>query len=134
MGGINGDMIEFRIEWILNEEQIKAVARKHRDAEKNTMINPRKARTCDPTETVLDLAKITPAQAFQIPPQPGIRYFQRELLGVGSFGKVWRVIDVDSGRLMAMKQIDWVPRSQKQDYASKVRGEVELMRRSKHVR
>ncbi len=134
MGGINGETIEFQIEWILNEDQIKEVVRKHRDAEKETITNPRKARTRDPTETVLNSAIMTPDQAFQRPSQSGIRYFKRELRGTGSFGKVWRAIDVDSGRVMAMKQIDCVPGSQEQDHVRKVRREVELMRRSKHVR
>ena len=134
MGGIKGELLEFQIEWILKEDRIKEVARKHRDAEKNTITNPRKARTRDPTETVLNSAKMTPDEAFQRPSQPRIRYFKRDLLGVGSFGKVWRTIDVDSGRIMAMKQIDYVPGSQEQDHVRKVRREVELMRRSKHVR
>ena len=134
MGGTKGEMIEFEIEWILDEDQIKKVAREHRDAEKNTITNPRKARTRDPTETVLNSAKMTPEEAFLTPSQSRLRYFKRELLGLGSFGKVWRTIDVDSGRVMAMKQIDRVPGSQEQDYVRKVRREVELMRRAKHVR
>ena len=77
---------------------------------------------------------MTPEQAFQRPSQTGLRYLKRDLRGVGSFGRVWRAIDVDSGRVMAMKQIDWVPGSQEQDHVTKVRREVELMRRAKHVR
>lgn len=134
MGGINGELIQFKIEWILTELEIKEIVRKHRDEEKDTMTNPKKARTRDPTETVLTSAIMTPEQAFQRPFQTGLRYLKRDLRGVGSFGRVWRAIDVDSGRVMAMKQIDWVPGSQEQKQVKKVRREVELMRRSKHVR
>ena len=134
MGGINGEMIEFQIEWILNEDQLKKVARKHRDVEKDSITNPRKARMRDPTETALTSAIMTPDQAFQRPSQSGLRYFKRELHGAGSFGEVWRAIDVDSGRVMAMKRIDCVPVTKEQDHVRKLRREVELMRRSKHVR
>lgn len=134
MGGINGDLVKFQLEWILNEGQIKEVARKHRDVGKDMIRNPRKARTRDPTKTALPSVRMTPDQAFQNTSQSALRYFRRDLLGVGSFGKVWRAIDVDSGQVMAMKQIDWVAGSQDQDYVKRVRGEVELMRRAKHVR
>jgi len=134
MGGINGELFRFKIEWILKEHEIKEVVRKHWDEEKGMITNPRKARTLDPTETALPSAMMTPEEAFQGPSQTGLRFFKQNLLGVGSFGKVWRTIDVDSGRVMAMKQIDWVPGSQEQERIRKVRREVELMRRSKHVR
>ncbi len=134
MGGINGDLIRFKIEWILKEDKIREVVKKHWDEEKGTITNPRKARTRDPTETVLTSAMITPEQAFREPNQTGLRYLKRRLLGVGAFGRVWRTIDVDSGQVMAMKRIDWVPGSQEQERVRKVRREVELMRRSKHVR
>ena len=134
IGGINGDLFQFEIEWIVSEHEIKEFVRKHRDAKKDMITNPRKARTRDLVETALTSAKMTPEQAFQRPSQTGLRYFKRDLLGVGSFGKVWRAIDVDSGRVMAMKQIDWVPGSQEQEHITKVRMEVELMRRSKHMR
>ena len=134
MGGINGDLVKFQLEWILNESQIKEVARKHRDVGKDSISNPRKARTRDPTKTALPSVRMTPDQAFRNKSQSALRYFMRNLLGVGSFGKVWRAIDVDSGQVMAMKQIDWVTGSQDQDYVNRVRREVELMRRAKHVR
>lgn len=134
MGGNKGDLIQFSLEWILREDQIKAIARKHREAEKGLITNPRKARTRDLTDTVLPSTEMTPDQAFIQPSQLGLRYLKRNLLGLGSFGKVWRAIDVDSGRVMAMKQIDWVPGSQEQNYVARIRTEVNLMRLAKHVR
>ena len=101
---------------------------------KDLIRNPRKARTRDPTETTLPSVRMTPDQAFRNTSQTTLRYFKRDLLGVGSFGRVWRAIDVDSGQVMAMKQIDWVAGSQNQHYIKKVHDEVELMRRAKHVR
>lgn len=133
MGGVNGDLIEFRLEWILNEEQIRTVVRKHRDATKGLVTNPRKARTRDPTDTVLPSAYMTPDQAFIKPSQLRLRYFKRNLVGTGSYGKVWRVIGTDTGRVMAMKQFFSVPQEQERKYVAQVRCEVELMRRAKHV-
>lgn len=132
MGGKNNDLIQFKIEWILDEYQIREVARKHRDAGKDLITNPRKAQTRDETDTVLPSAQITPDQAFIKPTQLGLRYFQQGLLGLGSYGKVWRVIGFDCGRVMAMKRIDRVPGEQEQVQLAKVRGEVELMRLAKH--
>ena len=134
MGGIKGDLIQFSLEWLMHEDQIKAIARKHRDAEKGSITNPRKARTRDLTDTVLPSAEMAPDQAFKQPDQLRLRYVKRDLLGVGSFGKVWRAINVDSGRVMAMKQIDWVPGSQEQNHVARIRTEVNLMRLAKHVR
>lgn len=134
MGGKNNDLIQFRLEWILNEDQIREVARKHRDAVKGLITDPRRARTRDPTDTVMPSAQMTPDQAFIKPTQSGLRHFKRNIVGVGTYGSVWRVIGVDSGRVMAMKQINRVPGAQEQNHLAKVRGEVELMRLAKHVR
>ena len=134
MGGKYGNLYQFRIEWILDEDKVKAAAERHKVEKKEVIINPRTARTHDPTETILPSQMITPDQAFQKHRSTGMRYFKMALIGVGSFGKVWRVIDVDSGKLMAMKHIEWVPRQRDQEHVRKVRREVELMRRAKHVR
>lgn len=133
MGGKQGDLIKFKLDWILNEEQIRTVVRKHRDASKGLVTNPRKARTRDPTDTVLPSAYMTPDQAFIKPSQLRLRYFKRDLVGTGSYGKVSRVIGTDTGRVMAMKQFFSVPQEQERKYVAQVRCEVELMRRAKHV-
>ena len=134
MGGKYGDLIEFELQWIQKEDNIKNIIKKQLNQRNIRITNPRKARTRDATKTALTSAILTPEQAFQTSSQTGLRYFKREFRGGGSFGRVWRVIDVDSGRIMAMKQIDCLPQQQKQEYFRIVRQEVELMRRSKHVR
>lgn len=138
MGGVHNNLIEFRLEWIKNEDEIKEVIKKHRDAVQEIITNPRKARTRDPAITTMPSAMMTPLtpdQAFQKPSNSALRYYKQtsKILGVGSFGSVWRVVDVDTGRIMAMKRIDR-KRSQAQPYLVKARREVELMRRAKHVR
>ena len=133
MGGVKGDLIQFRLEWILDEDEMKDVARKHRDASKGSVTNPRKARTRDLTDTILPSVQMTPDQAFIRPSQQKIRYLKRDIKGVGSFGKVSRVIGVDTGRVMAMKQFHCVPQTQEWEYNAKVHWEVELMRLAKHV-
>ena len=133
MGGVNGDLIKFKLEWMVKEDQIKTVVKESWNAKRHSITNPRKARTCDLTETTLPSFRMTRDQAFQGRDASAVRYHKRSLLGAGTFGKVWRVIDVDSGQLAAMKQIEWSPRSRDQTHLSKVRKEVELMRRAKHV-
>ena len=134
MGGTNRNLIEFELQWIAKEEKIKRIIKIHIQNQKVKITNPRKARTHDTTETVLHSTLMTPDQAFQESSQTGPRYLKRELLGSGSFGSVWRVIDIDSGQLMAMKQIDCLPQQQQQAQFRNARREVELMRRSNHVR
>ena len=133
MGGIKGDLIQFRLEWILNEDQIKDVARRHRDASRGSITNPRKARTRDLTDTILPSAQMTPDQAFIKPSQLGLRYLSQTLVGVGSYGNVRRVIGIDTGRVMAMKQFHCVSQAQESNHVAQVHREVELMRRAKHV-
>ena len=133
MGGINGETFEFEIEWLVKEGEIQKTARDHREAGKRMVTNPRVARTRDPTETVAGSAIMSPDEAFISPHQLGMRYFRQKMLGSGSFGTVWRAIDVDSGRVMAVKRCNYVQGSQPQEYVQRVRREVELMRRAKHV-
>lgn len=128
MGGKNGDLIEFQLQWIKNEKEIKSIISKQLNNRKGDVCNPRKIQTRDATGTA------TPEQAFQENSQTGIRYFKRDLRGDGSFGKVWRVIDIDTGRVMAMKQFCYHSQQQKQVHFVTVRREVELMRRAEHVR
>ena len=134
LGGVNGTLFEFRIEWIQNEQKIIELARARRAEKQGTITNPREARTFDPSETVLPSLLMTPEQAFETPGSMGIRYFKQELKGNGSYGTVWQAIDVDSGRVMAMKQIRWVRGQHDRNHIRKVRREVELMRIARHVR
>lgn len=131
MGGKKGDLIKFRLDWIMDEDQIKRVARTHRIASKGLITNPRKARTHDPTDTILPSAHMTPDEAFIKPSQLALRYFKRDFLGSGSYGRVWRVIGVDTGRVMAMKEFQSVG---ERHHVAKVYREVNLMRLAKHVR
>ncbi len=139
MGGVHHNLIEFRLEWIKSEDEIKAIFKKHRAAAEASIIHPRKARTRDPTITTLPstmMTPLTPDQAFQRPTVSSLRYYKQrsKVLGKGAFGTVWRAVDVDTGRIMAMKHIQWKSGPQAQAYISRVQQEVELMRRAKHVR
>lgn len=139
MGGIHNNLIEFRLEWLKSEEEIRELIQNHHDAAQQSIINPRMARTRDPTITTLPSAimtPLTPDQAFQKPSNSALRYYKQrsKLLGKGAFGEVWRVVDIDTGRIMAMKKTCWKSGSQAQADINRVRQEVELMRRAKHVR
>ena len=133
MGGVKGDLIQFRLEWLLDEDEMRDVARRHRDASKGSVTNPRKARTRDLTDTILPSVQMTPDQAFTKPSQLKIRYLSQTLVGVGSYGKVKRVIGIDTGRVMAMKEFHCVSQAQQLEHVAQVEREVELMRLAKHV-
>jgi serine/threonine protein kinase len=36
------------------------------------------------------------------------RYYKKEKLGQGSFGEVWKAVDVDAGKFVALKLIKWL--------------------------
>ena len=150
MGGVNGDLIQFQLEWHVDKSQLKEAIRYHWHETKDLITNPRKARTLDPTETAPAfgltenaltfgpaetrlISAISRGQDLQRSSHPGLRFAKREVLGSGTYGNVWQVLDVHCGRFVAMKRIARPSGSQRPAHAKKVRREVELMRRARHV-
>ncbi len=97
IGGVSCDLIRFSLEWHQNtfdvEEQVK-----------NRVDNPRLARTVDEAPTVLPSQRLT---RIHTPGnrEPRIRYAKLVELGRGQFGEVWKAVDVDLGRIFAVKMI-----------------------------
>lgn len=132
MEGPQGKLLSFKLEWILDEEKQQQAVQRQRGAIFRSWQDPRKARTRNDVDTVLASAFLTPQQAFKSFDELSMRHFPRQCLGKGTYGTVFRTIDLDSGRVMAVKNI---PKVRGQDKAlNKVKLEVEIMRRAKHVR
>ena len=97
MGGASQSLLRFALVWHCDtidvEEQLK-----------NRVDNPRLARTVDETPTVLPSQRLT---RIHTPGnrEPKIRYAKLVELGRGEFGEVWKAVDVDSGKIFAVKMI-----------------------------
>lgn len=64
------------------------------------------------TRTVEDIPTVLPSQHVTRINSPGvvalkIRYQERERRGSGSFRKVFRAVNIDTGEILAVKQIKW---------------------------
>ena len=137
MGGKNGELYQFQLEWTVDGDQAKRVVREYKKPLEHAVYNPRTARTYDSTLNALPrYIKMTLDSAFQ----QNLRYYivrnargGRIFVGHGTFGTVYRAIDIDTGRAMAMKELNWKHGTQLQSQVEKVRREVDLMRRARHV-
>jgi hypothetical protein len=113
-GGENADEYIFHIEWSNND--VLAEARREDQMAAARMPNPRLIRTTPGT-----------------PVHGGVKRVEdRGYLGEGTFGAVRKAIDIDSGRLVAVKKIPLPPKGNfRRDM---VRREVEVLSSCSHVR
>jgi hypothetical protein len=101
MGGMRKNLVEFELRW--HQDPTQTMERiKDRD---RTIYNenPRLARTVDESETVLPSRRET---RIHTPggPQPKMRYVPvGPPLGSGQFATVYKAIDIDRGKIMAVK-------------------------------
>ncbi|KAK5080222.1 hypothetical protein LTR05_008735 [Lithohypha guttulata] len=104
MGGERRNLIQFIVKW----HQDEVITTKKINARHDTALdyedNPRFARTVDEAATVLPSQRATRLHT------PGtqqltMRYVKIDVLGSGQYGEVHKVIDVDSGKLMALKML-----------------------------
>ncbi|KAI0448492.1 kinase-like domain-containing protein [Xylaria acuta] len=102
IGGVSRDLIQFRLKWYQDpiETTEKAKERRGFALEENTHL----AETIDESETAPVSQRETrlhTAGARQLP----IRWAQMGCLGSGSYGDVYKAIDLDHGKLMAVKRL-----------------------------
>ncbi|KAL2285307.1 hypothetical protein FJTKL_08254 [Diaporthe vaccinii] len=109
MGGERRDLVTFKLDWPFEPPQTMTLV-EQRDL-KSLALNPRFARTdSDNAETA---AKI-------------------EELGAGAFGQVLRAVDVDSGKLIAVKIIKIRQNQHKEAFFTALKREVEAIGRIEH--
>ncbi|EQL33980.1 hypothetical protein RJZ90_002834 [Blastomyces dermatitidis] len=97
MGGIGCDQVQFEMVW--HRANFKG-----EEEAKNRIESALQARTMDNVPTVVPSEIPTPNQWPTIQ-QPTIRYKVLSVIGQGSFGVVYKAVNVDSGRTMAAKTI-----------------------------
>ena len=110
-GGNSGNLIQFQLEWAVDGDQAKRLVKEHKKSLEYAVYNPRTARTDDWTLNALPYhINATPNAAFH----RKLRYYTVRnahggsiSVGLGTFGIIYRAIDIDYGRLMAMKVLKW---------------------------
>jgi hypothetical protein len=125
MGGVKRNHVQFRLRWHSNlaDTMEKIMQRGGVAIEEN----PRLARTIDETDTILPSQRETRLHTPGLQ-QPAIRYAEIGGLGAGQFGEVKKVVDIYSGRLMAVK----ILKEQTGDRMT-LKREVEILSRLSHV-
>lgn len=105
MGGVRCGLIQFKLEWHQDCIELVKKIKNHKALLYIQEENPRLARTVD--EAPADLP--TPREMRLHTPGPQqlkIRFFKICQLGSGDFGTVHKAIDIDSGKLIAVKIIE----------------------------
>ncbi|KAI9768629.1 MAG: hypothetical protein M1840_004826 [Geoglossum simile] len=104
MGGERCDLVQFELVWYRDHGQTAETIKSVEALSYHQVENPRLTQTMDVAATELSSRRETR------PHTPGnlqlkMRYVMRERLGSGQFGIVYKAIDVDSGKFMAVKII-----------------------------
>lgn len=94
--------------------------------------NPSYARTEEEAATVQPFKRVTRIHALA---EKGlkIRYKKNKQLGSGSFGVVYKAVDVDSGEAIAVKLVKWPNLGCQVRQYTLLKREVETLRRISHV-
>jgi hypothetical protein len=139
MGGEGRNLVQFKLEWHHDPTQTAENIRNYDALLCDRVENPRLARTVDDAPTVLPSHRETRAHTPG-PLQLKMRYVKVAggKLGSGQYGTVYKAIDVDSGKLIAVKILHQPARISKQEdwrislyYALK--REVEILSDISHV-
>lgn len=105
MGGVHRNLVQFRIHWACQPEDVaKKIAARHDDS---AWCNPRLARTLDEADTLLASQMETRIHSIG-GKKPRMRWMTLEpnALGAGAFATVYKALDLDSGRHMAVKLME----------------------------
>jgi serine/threonine protein kinase len=104
MGGIGKNAVQFQLMWKQNPSQTVEIVRNREGVTNYYGENPRLARTTDDLETVppsqMQTRVHTPG-----PRQLTLRYMKVDRLGAGQFGVVYKALNVDTGKFLAVKII-----------------------------
>lgn len=130
MGGVGRNLVQFELEWHCSLEEMTT-----RVKDRETVLleeNPRFARTIDEIDTALPSRSRTRIHTPGHRP-PRMRYIKAILLGKGQFGTVYKAVNVDTGKLMAVKMMQRPTKTGSQEEWMKLRREVEILSRVSHV-
>lgn len=136
MGGERRDLIRFRLVWYQNPEKTVETIKNYKTLLCGRVENPRLARTMDEAPTSLPSCRETrphtvhTARSLQLK----MRYVTMRSAGSGTFGEVFKAIDVDSGKFMAVKILKRPTIiSEAENWRVSVKREVEILSNISHV-
>jgi hypothetical protein len=137
MGGERRNLVQFKLEWHQDPTHTAEAIKNYEALPCCRVENPRLTRTLDAAPTEFPSRRET---RLHTPGQPlAIRHIKISMLGSGQFGEVHKAINVDSGKLMAVKVLKKPARLSEQEewrvsvyYALK--REVDTLSKISHVR
>ena len=141
MGGEGRNLVQFELIWHQDPVGTMEKVKNREDILRGYEEHPRIARTImDEAETVMPSRRETRPHTPG-PRQPKMRYATiGDMLGSGQFGEVYKAVDVDSGKLMAvkiLKQPGRATRKQQEEWRQAVyhalKREVENLANINHV-
>lgn len=129
IGSLTGTYICFKLKWHReSKKMLEGVANQAPRTLRQQ--NPRQARTIDDSDNS-DLSRYPTRIHTPLPGHARIRYKTVAQLGTGSFGTVEKVVDMDTGSLMAVKKVPLPPiGSSNKQYLKR---EIEALASCKHV-
>ncbi|EGC46549.1 CAMK family protein kinase [Histoplasma capsulatum var. duboisii H88] len=133
MGGEGRNLVLFGLKWHLSATEM--IGKNWKNISPDIEDNPRVARTIDDAETVLPSRRETrPHTSGRVGLK--MRYATIDRIGSGKFGEVYKVVDADLGRLMAVKILKQAVSgaTEEQEVASyyALKREVETLARFSH--
>ena len=120
IGTAKDGFVKFRLEWIINDDV--SVARTVRSQAVNSREGSQSSRTEVPSRCIT-----------RIDGHLNMRYIKTARIGHGSFGTVYEAIDVDSGKIMALKEMDRPTGRWSETSIRKLRNEAETLAKLDHV-
>jgi hypothetical protein len=131
MGGERRNLVLFELKW--HHDPVEAMEKVKNRESATLEENPRLARTIDEVDTVLPSRRETRPHTVG-PRQPQMRYKKiGEALGSGQFGDVYKAVDADTGRLMAVKIIKRPTGASERIAFNTLKREVEILSMLSHV-
>lgn len=138
MGGRSQDLVQFELLWHQDPTETAEKIRSRECFTQDYEENPRLARTTDELETVLPSQRQTRIHTPGLQ-QLKMRYTKVATLGSGQFGVVYKAIDIDTGRFLAVKILQQPVQASKeaewrQSLYYALKREVETLSQISHVR
>jgi hypothetical protein len=122
MGGERQDLFQFKLIWHQNPTETADTIKDYDALAYGRMENPRLTRTVDETPTDLPSRRQLEMRHVTVEPE----------LGAGQFGTVYKAIDVDSGKFMAVKILKQSSQKSKQE-DNTFKREAEILSKITHV-
>ena len=136
MGGVGRDLYQFELVWHHNPPQAMEMIKNRRSTTLGYEENPRLLQTVDKTDIALPSRRQTRLHTGGFH-HSRLRYEDIIKLGSRQFGDVFRAVDVDSGKLLAVKRLIPPPGASEQEWRPQLhdmlKREVDILSRISHV-